>query len=418
MEIDFLTLISLGISYLTIYTVVYFLYIYSRSNDREHSLFEPGVTIIIPAHNEETSIRRSIESIINQDYNGKIELIVMDDGSTDKTRKIAQSYAQVKYYKVRPSGKPQGKTKTINLAVRIAKNGIVGILDADSYLNNKAIKNMVGEFEDEKTGATVPITKVHKPKTFLEKMQMIEYTFSMCIRKLVSNTGSLFMTHGVGTLFRKKALREVGYFKENTLTEDLNIGLKLAKKGYKIKSNFKAVGYTIVPTTTKHVIKQRLRWNGGLFENSYWFRNLIFNKKYGNLGLFVLPINLIWSGVTVFITSLSLRDLFSNLYFDIRDLVITNFDWGYFFNNKLKALTTININELTIISLISLLMFLSFYYLMSKRVKLNIKESISSYVLLPFYFTVFLMLNAITVILSPIYLMKKGGKPWLTDKIT
>jgi len=420
-EIGFLTIISLGISYLTIYAVVYFLYVlFKKNKDREHSLFHPAISFIIPILNEEDNLHRAIGSILSQEYSGPIEIIAIDDGSTDKSRAILKDYEKkglIKLIKKNEPGKPTGKISSVNLGIKEAKHEIIGILDADSYLNNDAVKNMIGEFENPEVGAVVPIQKVHKPRNLLERMQTIEYTLSMCTRKIISDTGSLFMTHGVGCLFKKKAVQEVGCFEKNTLTEDLNIGLKLSKKGYKIKSNFKAIGYTVVPKKTKQVIKQRLRWNGGLFENSYWFKDLFFNKKYGNMGLFILPLNLIWSGASVYITLMWLKDFIQNTYYDIKDLIITNYDWIYFFKNKLDSLLKFHLNELTILSIISIIMFLSFYFIISRKIKLSIKESLLSYLLLPFYFTIFLTLNAITLILTPIYLKQKGGKPWLTDKI-
>jgi cellulose synthase/poly-beta-1,6-N-acetylglucosamine synthase-like glycosyltransferase len=415
--IDLLAIITWAISYILIYCSVYFFYIHYTKKEDVDTKYHPGVSIITSAYNEESNIKRLIESVINQDYGGDIELIVMDDGSTDNTGKITKSYPQVRYVRVTPPGKPQGKTKTINHGVKLAKHEIVGVLDADSYLHNKAIKNMAYEFKNPEVGSVVPITKVHNPKNLLERLQLIEYTLSMCVRKLTSNTNSLFMTHGVGTLFKKKALKEVGYFEENTLTEDLNIGLKLSKAGYKIKSNFKAIGYTVVPRKTKELIKQRLRWNGGLFENSYWFRDMFFKKKYGNLGLFILPINLAWSGITVFTVIRWLIKGIKGLYYGIKDLIITNMDWLYFIRNKL-TISALIFNEMTVLSLISLVMFISFYYIMSKKVNLSMKESLISYLLLPFYFVILLAINAFATMLTPIYLLKKGGRPWLTDKTT
>jgi cellulose synthase/poly-beta-1,6-N-acetylglucosamine synthase-like glycosyltransferase len=375
------------------------------------------VSIIIPVHNEENNIGRAIESLINQDYKGNIEVLVLDDGSTDNTKQIVKAYPQAKYYQITKPGSPQGKTKTVNQGIKLTKNEIIGVLDADSYMDKNAIRNMVGEFENDKTGAVVPIVKVDNPKHFLERMQVIEYTLSMCIRKLVSNTGSLFMTHGVGTLFNKKALKKAGYFKEDTLTEDLNIGLKLIKAGYNIKSSFKAIGYTQVPKTLKHVVKQRLRWNGGLFENSYWHKDMYFNKSYGNLGLFVMPFNLAWSGITVYVAALWIKDLIKDISLSLRDLIITNFDWSYFITSKLRALLSMQLNELSIISILPVIFFLLFYLLVSSRIKMGFKDSLISYLLMPLYFTVFFLISTVTLIITPAYMKKRGGKPWLTDKV-
>lgn len=419
METSLLTVISLFISYITIYGVVYFIYVYlKRGGEFEHTLFHPDVSMIIPTHNEAVNISDCIESLLVQDYNGRIEIIVMDDGSTDDTKRIVSGYKNVRFVQSSKPGKPVGKTLTVNKGVSLASHELIGVLDADSYLDVNAIRNMARHFENPVIGAVVPIVKVHNPRNLIERMQMVEYTMSMCIRKIVSNTGALFMTHGVGTIFRKSALKKVGLFEAKTLTEDLNVGLKLVKAGYKLASSFNAIGYTVVPSTAKHVIKQRLRWNGGLFENSYWFRDIIFNRNYGNLGLFVMPLNLFWSGITVYIALIGLRDLLNDMYRDLRNLFITNFDFNYFLQGKINSLMTFRINELTIISLISVVMFISFYLMMNKQLRMGVKESFVSYLVLPFYFSVFFVINSIATIITPFYLAKRGGKPWLTDKTT
>ncbi len=408
---DINLIITLITTYISLYGIIYYGYIYlTRNEHKTATLFHPRVTIIIPAHNEEENIANAINSIKKQDYNGRISIIVMNDASTDNTKQIAESLG----VKVITTGKkPIGKTRAVNKGLLLARTPIVGVLDADSYLDEKAIKEMIGEFENPIVGAVTPIVKVHKPKKIIELMQMVEYLISMSIRKLTSNTNSLFITHGVGALFRTKALKEVGLFEENTLTEDLNIGLKLFKKGYKIKSVFSAIGYTVVPKTIKGLIKQRMRWTGGLIENTYKFKDILLNKNYGNAGLFILPLNLLWVIISLYVTINMLRDFIKSIKYLIKDLILTHFDWKYIISNYNQ---TIIINELTLISIISLIAFLLFYTLISRRLRLTIKESIISYLIMPLYFTLFLILNSISTILTPIYLIKKGGKPWLSDK--
>jgi len=130
----------------------------------------------------------------------------------------------------------------------------------------------------------------------------------------------------------------------------------------------------------------------------------------------VLPINLFWSGVTVYIALMGVRDLLKDFYRDLRNLFITNFDFNYFLSGKIDSLMTFRVNELTIISMISVFMFISFYLMMNKQLRIGVKESLVSYLVLPFYFSVFFVINSIATIITPLYLAKRGGRPWLTDK--
>ncbi len=371
------------------------------------SFYQPGVSVLIPAYNEEKNIANAIKSILDQTYKGDIEIIVLDDGSTDKTPEIAKKYP-VRYIKL--GNKPNGKTNAINKGIKIAKHDFICILDADSYLDKDALKEMMPEFQNKKVGAVIPIVRVHKPNKILEYLQLIEYTLSMSIRKIISNVNSLFITHGVGCTFRKSALFEVGLFETKTLTEDLNIGLKLVKKGYVLKSKFTAIGYTKVPSDTKGLFKQRLRWNGGLFENTFWFKELFFNKKYGNLGFFILPLNILWCIFTVYVAVNFVKDTFKWARNFVADLFLTNFDFNYLLSNYSFDL---NLNTTSIFSILTLAFFIGFFLLVSKKFKFSFKDYLISFLLLPIYFSLYFLLNATILITTPIYLFKKGGKGWL-----
>jgi len=416
---DFFTLASLVIYFFLIYCSVYFFYIFFKRNEEPvPTLFHPGISVIIPIYNEEENIHNAITSILGQEYAGPIEIIAIDDGSTDNSRKILREYERkglIKFVRKNKPGHPTGKISSLNLGIKLAKYDYVCVLDCDSMLEPSVFKELIGYFENPKVGAAVPVQKVYKPKTLLEKLQNIEYTLSMCIRKLLSNVGGLFMTHGVGTIFRKKALIEVGGFIEKTQTEDLNIAFKLIQRGYAIRSSFNAIGYTVVPKDLKSLYWQRIRWNSGLIENFIWYKHMIFNKEYGNLGMFVLPINIIGSFVLVYTLGLMIYEFLKNVYYNIKDLLLTNFDIAYFINENLKDLFRIRINSITVLSAISLILFIAFIYYMSKRLKTSAKGLIKSYLYLPFYFTIFFVLSAFFYIVSPYYAKKRWNKGWLKD---
>jgi len=416
MVIDLITLMSFGVYFFSIYCAVYFFYTYlKKSRDAVPTLFHPGVTIIIPAYNEEKNIRMAVDSCLNQDYNGSIEVIVVDDGSTDKTRQICSEYVKkglIKLILKNKPGSPTGKISSVNLGIKKAVNALVGILDADSYLEPNVFKELIGHFENPKVGAVVPLQKVHKPKSLLERIQSVEYVISFCIRRLMAYSDSLFITHGVGCIFRKSALREVGYFEEKTLTEDLNIALKLIKAGYLIRSSFKAIGYTKVPDNLKSLRKQRLRWNGGLCENIYWFKEMLINKRYGNLGLFMLPINLAWTGLMIYFFFSVVTESIKIITEALRDLVITKFDFIFFISERLSSIQLLKFNQMTMLNVISMVIFLIFYFILSRRMGFNYKQIITSLLILPFYFTAYFLLMGVFWVITPFYLIKRGGVGW------
>lgn len=416
MYIDSGLLLNLVINFFIIYCSVYFFYTYfKKGGSRVASLFQPGISVIIPAYNEESNIKLAVDSCLNQSYNGDVEVIVVDDGSTDNTRKICRDYVKrglIKLILKNKPGSPTGKISSVNLGIKRSKHDIVGILDADSFLDKNVFKELAGDFENQLVGAAVPIMKVHKPRNFLERLQSIEYTMSMCIRRLMASINCLFMTHGVGCLFRKSALKKVGYFKENTLTEDLNISLKLIKAGYQVTSSFRAVGYTKVPSKMNKLMKQRLRWNGGFCENIYWFKGFLMNKKYGNLGLFILPINMAWTGLTIYFLIQVINELIKFFTNGIKDLLLTGFDWGFLLNSYFGDFNLINFNPITVISMISLGLFMSFYYITSRRIGFNNKQIINNMFMFPFYFTVYFFLLGVFWLMTPFYMIKHGGVGW------
>ncbi len=417
--IDFLTLVSLMIYFFLIYCAIYFLYIsIKRSRDLPTTLYHPGISVIIPVYNEEENIHNAITSVMEQDYSGPIEILAVDDGSTDGSRKILKEYERkgfIRFIKKNKPGKPTGKVSSLNLGIKLAKHDYICVLDCDSIIESNVFKELIGYFENPKVGVAVPIIKIYKPETLLEKLQSVEYTLSMCIRKILSNVGGLFMTHGVGTIFRKKALIGVGGFIEGTQTEDLNIALKLIERGYIIKSSFNAIGYTVAPKKLKSLYLQRVRWNSGLIENLIWYKHMILNREYGNLGLFVLPINIVGSFIMVYTLGLMAYEVVKNIYYDVRDLTLTNFDFNYFVSQKINNFMNFDTSILTILGAIALILFIIFFYYMSKKINLSSRELIKSYLLLPLYFTIFFILSAVFYIVSPYYAKKRWNKGWLKD---
>lgn len=246
----------------------------------------PSVSILIPAHNEEKAISRTIKAVRGLAYPKNLfETIVIDDGSTDKTYAIAKKFKGVKVIKK----KNGGKASALNFGLRFAKGNIVGCVDADSCPKQDALLKSVPYFKDKATAAVTSYVHVRKPKNILEKLQWIEYMMIIWSRKMLEFINSVYVTPGPLSLYRKKVLIDVGGFDEKNVTEDIEIAWRLLNNGYKIKMACDAKSFTRVPSDIRKWWRQRLRWNIGGIQTTLKYKNTLFKKEFGVLGNFVLP---------------------------------------------------------------------------------------------------------------------------------
>jgi cellulose synthase/poly-beta-1,6-N-acetylglucosamine synthase-like glycosyltransferase len=291
----------------------------------------PKISVLIPAYNDCENIVKAVKSCKSVDY-PHVEIVVINDGSTDDTVEVCKNMEGIKLI-----NKPHsGKAASLNYGLKHVKGEIVAVLDADSRFTKGALKQMVGYFENPEVGAVMPIARTSSSKGVVEKIQWVEYLLSMFMRKIMSEVDSLYLTHGVGTLFRKSILDEIKGFDESNLTEDLEISLKVIEKGYKIAASVNAVTYTEPATTMKELFHQRLRWNIGLLHNVRKFKNMVFNRKLGNLGMFVLPISVLWVPLLLFLTYTMYSDIFDGGIRFVRNVFLTNFDWSYLLEDIFK----------------------------------------------------------------------------------
>ncbi|MFH1325819.1 MAG: glycosyltransferase [archaeon] len=248
---------------------------------------EYSVSVLIPAFNEEKSIRETVESVLKADYKNVIEVIVINDGSKDGTLKIAKELEK-KYSKVKVLNKKNsGKADSLNQATKIAKGEIIAVVDADSYPDFHAISSMMGYFDDEKIGAVTTRIIVKNRDNFMEKMQAIEYKVIAFTRRLLGFLDSIYVTPGPMALYRKSALKKINGFDRKNMTEDIEATWHLIHDGYKIKMSFASKSTTIVPETLVKWIKQRIRWNIGGYQCLLKYKHCFLRR--GMLGFFIIP---------------------------------------------------------------------------------------------------------------------------------
>lgn len=295
----------------------------------------PFVSILIPAYNEEKVIAKCIRSVLNLDYPKKLlEIIVINDGSKDNTSKIVNRFVNKnKIVKLLNNKVNRGKSYSLNKGIKVAKGDVIACMDADSIVERSALKKMVACFNDPKVAAVTPALKVYRPKHFLEKLQFVEYLLNIFLRKILAWLDSIHVTPGAFSLYRKSVLKKIGCFEEGNLTEDLEIALRMHNAGYKIENVTSAVSYTICPNRWKTLLRQRIRWYRGVIQNSIKYRHMFFNSKYGNLGIFLLPANIISVIAVIGIFSAITWDFLSSIIRTLWHLSLIDWDLSIFFEN-------------------------------------------------------------------------------------
>ncbi|MBR9676822.1 glycosyltransferase family 2 protein [Candidatus Woesearchaeota archaeon] len=324
------------VSYFGLFTAIFFMITLLENRKQIYDKMPkkfPYVTIIVPAYNEEKRIERTIESLLELDYpKNKIELMVVDDGSTDNTLKVLEQYGK----KIIVFSKHnEGKGKALNYAIKRSKGEFVGALDADSYVDKKALKRIISHFNNPQIMAVTPSMKVGNARSLLQKIQQIEYLMGIFLRKIFAFLGSIHVTPGPFTIYRKKFFEKYGYFDHTTITEDIEIALRIQSKNYIIENSVNAYVYTIAPDKFKPLLQQRLRWYRGFLDNVVKYKHL-FSKRFGNLGLFILPASFASVALIIMAVGYSLIKLLSN---QINTLV----NW-YNINFDLKSLLTFKID--------------------------------------------------------------------------
>jgi cellulose synthase/poly-beta-1,6-N-acetylglucosamine synthase-like glycosyltransferase len=242
----------------------------------------PLVTIVVPAHNEEKVIERCIEAIFEIDYPKK-EVIVVDDGSTDRTYQLASSYRSkgVKVIRRKQAG---GKSGALNTGILIANGEIIITCDADSLIGRGALRRIVSRFQDPTVSAVAGNVKVLNRTNLATKLQALEYIVNENIyRRVFDIFGVVPVVPGPLASFRKRTLKEIGFYDKDTLTEDFDITVKLLKTQRVVQALSESFVYTEAPVTWKDFIKQRTRWNRGTFQTIIKHRNVFGNPRFGYL---------------------------------------------------------------------------------------------------------------------------------------
>lgn len=266
----------------------------SESPDRKD--FHPFVSILVPAHNEEHVIEKCVETLSELDYcvNGRknYEIIVINDGSTDKTGEVLRDIKRRNlrkglgdsFFKIvtrNPPRSSKGKGFVLNDGFEICKGDVIAVFDADSRVESDFLRKIVPYLSEEGVeGVQSRVRMYNKDKNLLTAMQEVEFAiFGNVILKAKDVMGKSAYLGGNGQLTTKKAIESVQGWDGYAITEDLNLSIKLMINGSKIRYCPEAVVYQEAISQWKQFFRQRVRWATGNLETLFVYLNQIINAS-------------------------------------------------------------------------------------------------------------------------------------------
>lgn len=311
---------------------------------KPQSGFEPPVSLIVTAFNEEAVIVPTVRALLQLDY-PEFEIVIVNDGSKDKTLEVLTNeydlveiptafrkrvehkpvrgvYQSKKHANLRVIDKENGGSKAdaSNAGINGARYGLFMPLDADTILNRDCLTLMVQPFllnpDTVGVGGNVRIlngctvesgflTNVRLPKTWLGLFQVLEYTRAFLTSRVGWNRlDSLPLISGAFGLFKKEAVVKVGGYSHKSLGEDMDLVLRLHRHfrlkrlPYRIDFVADPVCWTEAPETFGILRKQRVRWQRGLFDCLWENRKLLFHPRSGGVGWMSFPFLLFLEGIS------------------------------------------------------------------------------------------------------------------------
>ena len=288
----FITGIVLGLGRLVVIGALAFAqWARSRRRERGHvgEHYEPFVSVIVPAYNEDRVIESTIRSLLNSDY-PSFEIIVVDDGSTDRTSEVVrESFGDEPLVRLFTEANA-GKAAALNFGLRYARGDVIVALDADTQFPADTIRALARRFVDPHIGAVAGNAKVGNRINIVTRWQALEYITSQNMdRRAFASLNCITVVPGSVGAWRRELIDQCGGFSTDTLAEDQDLTMLIRKLGYKIGYEESAIGWTEAPDRLGMLARQRFRWAYGTLQCLWKHRDALFRPRYGALGFVAMP---------------------------------------------------------------------------------------------------------------------------------
>jgi cellulose synthase/poly-beta-1,6-N-acetylglucosamine synthase-like glycosyltransferase/spore germination protein YaaH/peptidoglycan/xylan/chitin deacetylase (PgdA/CDA1 family) len=253
--------------------------------------YRPRIAVLIPAYNEEKVIERTVQGALDSDY-PNLRVIVIDDGSKDRTLEIARwaFAAEEAAGRVLILTKPNGgKAEALNFGLEHIGDAEVFVgIDADTIVAPDAIARLVPHFLNPKVAAVAGNAKVGNRVNLWTRWQALEYITSQNFERRALNTmGAVSVVPGAIGAWRTTAVREEGGYHVDTVAEDADLTMALLRSGNRVEYEDRALAFTEAPTSASALMRQRFRWSFGILQAIFKHKG-VFARK-GALGFVALP---------------------------------------------------------------------------------------------------------------------------------
>jgi cellulose synthase/poly-beta-1,6-N-acetylglucosamine synthase-like glycosyltransferase/peptidoglycan/xylan/chitin deacetylase (PgdA/CDA1 family)/spore germination protein YaaH len=271
--------------------VIIMLALYQRYHRRKpEPHYTPPVSIIVPAYNEARVIAATIRSLLNQTYQGELDVVVVDDGSPDDTYEVVSREfgddPRVTVFR-KENG---GKASALNFGIARSRGEIIVCLDADTQFTPTTVARLVVPLSDPLVGAVAGNAKVGNRHNMVTRWQALEYVTSQNLeRRAFAVLNAITIVPGAVGAWRKSYVQAVGGFSSDTLAEDQDLTWALGEEGVRVTYADDAIAYTEAPDTLRTLIRQRFRWSFGTLQSIWKHKRITFRPKYGALGMIAMP---------------------------------------------------------------------------------------------------------------------------------
>ncbi|WP_159482090.1 bifunctional polysaccharide deacetylase/glycosyltransferase family 2 protein [Streptomyces caniferus] len=278
------------------------LVVFARAHVRRLTRFRPGspwlrevvdpVTVLVPAYNEEAGIESTVLSLLASTH-PQMQIIVIDDGSTDDTADIAARIGDPRVEVIRQPN--AGKAAALNTGLAHARYEIVVMVDADTVFEPDAVYRLIQPLAHPAVGAVSGNTKVGNRRRLLGRWQHLEYVFGFNLdRRMFEVLECMPTVPGAIGAFRRDALMGVGGVSEETLAEDTDLTMALWQAGWRVVYEESAIAWTEVPTSLSQLWRQRYRWCYGTLQAMWKHRRAVIevgpSGRFGRRGLSYLAL--------------------------------------------------------------------------------------------------------------------------------
>jgi len=251
--------------------------------------FEPRVTVLIPAYNEEAVIVRTVTSVLGSNW-PQLDVLVVDDGSKDRTyEELVGAFGNEPRVKIIQQAN-SGKSVALNRGLSEITTDFVVMVDADTQVHPDAVRSLVRHFTEPRVAAVAGNAKVGNRHNLLTRWQALEYITNQNLdRRAFDVLNCITVVPGAIGAWRTSVVRECGGFSRDTVAEDADLTLAILRRGYRIAYDEDAIAWTEAPETWSALVRQRFRWTFGTLQTVWKHRDTLFRKRYGTLGWIALP---------------------------------------------------------------------------------------------------------------------------------